>query len=284
MSQIESFHLNNEHLTLSENSSFLSEQTQTISSLTLYTLYSSSTLSSTQSDCSSSTIDSNTYLSETSSSATLSESSVSLNLPSSISFSSNCPNVNPNINDTHCSNYGISSLASFDKDPLLSLLRHSSMGKYDGLSLRNSSFKIEDTKLKSLNLVGENNHSLLSNDEYVNLINDLINLKADLTKFRADLLLNELKIELAGLVEKIRIDLAEEFLGKFAKIEQGHSILSAKIKKLEIFLENEATYNNISCTPSADELTTSYTNDLTVSFLNSFELFIQIYFFVWIIF
>jgi hypothetical protein len=176
-------------------------------------------------------------------------------MPSSISFSSNRATDNPLLDETHTR---LSLLIRDETDSILYRYATTTTAGGKNTSFRNSSFKL-DPGLSALTTMGQH-QSMLSSDEYFNLINDLINLKTDLTKFRSDLLLNELKLELAGLVEKMRAELAREFAAKLSTIEQAHLTLSTRIKSLEAFLKNEATDNSIS------DVTSSSTENLPVSF------------------
>ena len=233
MSQIKNFHLNT--LDISEPSENISVQFNNKTNDTLYsvTLYSSLAFNTTSST------NNTSYLTPDDSN---SSETASLYLPSSISYSSNHPGNRLRIN-------GFDSNISEAKNGVFSFSNASSDGKF-----KNSSFKAGFE-----NITDENQHnvsSMSNNGDYVNLINELINLKADLTKFRADLVLNELKIELNILAERIKTELNEQFMRKFKELDNKYSTLNSRVSLLELALRGETSvadtynYSNINITRS----------------------------------
>lgn len=73
-------------------------------------------------------------------------------------------------------------------------------------------------------------------NEHESFLNDLNNLRNDLHKFQADLLLSELKIELNYLVDKVKNQLYQEFKSKFDQHTYEISILNAKLSSLDFKL------------------------------------------------
>jgi hypothetical protein len=76
------------------------------------------------------------------------------------------------------------------------------------------------------------------NNDYNSLKDELNNLRLNLTKFCTDLLLNELKIELNYLVEKIKNDLDQSMKSKLSQLIYEQSILNAKMATIECKLLN----------------------------------------------
>ena len=76
------------------------------------------------------------------------------------------------------------------------------------------------------------------NNDYNLLKDELNNLRLNLTKFCTDLLLNELKIELNYLVEKIKNDLDQSMKSKLSQLIYEQSILNAKMATIECKLLN----------------------------------------------
>jgi len=87
------------------------------------------------------------------------------------------------------------------------------------------------------NSTNTNDYNYINND-YNLLREELNNLRLNLTKFCTDLLLNELKIELNYLVEKIKDDLDQNIKTKLSHLIYEQSILNAKMAAIECKLLN----------------------------------------------
>lgn len=97
----------------------------------------------------------------------------------------------------------------------------------------NATFKSDQTN-SSTNMKDYN----YINNDYNLLKDELNNLRLNLTKFCTDLLLNELKIELNYLVEKIKNDLDQSMKSKLSQLIYEQSILNAKMATIECKLLN----------------------------------------------
>ena len=126
----------------------------------------------------------------------------------------------------------------------------------------------EDATFSFVNL--ENNCSTLLNEQETNKINmktefvqndydqlknELNHLRSNLTKFCADLLLNELKLEMKYLVEKIKVDLEQNMKANLNQLIYEQAILNAKLATLECKILNSQTL-------------LSQTDDQTTTFLH----------------
>ena len=81
------------------------------------------------------------------------------------------------------------------------------------------------------------NYTHISSDYNV-MKEELNDLRSNLTKFCADLLLNELKIELNYLVEKVKNDLDQSIRAKLNQLIYEQTILTAKLASIECKLLN----------------------------------------------
>ncbi len=106
-------------------------------------------------------------------------------------------------------------------------------------TLVNEEQKFQGAKTKNLdhNTTKSNDYNYINND-YNMLKEELNNLRLNLTKFCTDLLLNELKIELNYLVEKIKDDLDINIKAKISQLLYEQSILNAKMAAVECKLLN----------------------------------------------
>ena len=71
------------------------------------------------------------------------------------------------------------------------------------------------------------------------LFKEIHNLRNDFAKFQSTLLLNELKIELNYLVDKLKIDFNNHLSEKFNKIDYEISLLNAKIASVDFKLASQ---------------------------------------------
>jgi hypothetical protein len=103
-------------------------------------------------------------------------------------------------------------------------------------SITESSWSNEDQTQK--NSTSNQTNELYTQYDYDLLKTELNILRSDLSKFRADILLNELRLELSYLADKIRNELTNEFMSRFNKLAYEQSVLNARLAAIECKLNN----------------------------------------------
>lgn len=140
------------------------------------------------------------------------------------------------------SQYLPSSISFHSSSMMLGLVTSASQSLDRSLSLNNST----NTHLKlnsssTLDESASNSRTLISDEDCVNLINDLVSLRAELTKFKSDWFMNHLRLELSNLVEKFKSDLNDQFLARLEKLESEQCIIKEKLKSIEEKMKDDLT-------------------------------------------
>lgn len=104
-------------------------------------------------------------------------------------------------------------------------------------SITESSWSNED-QTRTKNSASYQTNELYTQYDYDLLKTELNILRSDLSKFRADILLSELKLELSYLADKIRNELSNEFISRFNKLAYEQSVLNARLAAIECKLNN----------------------------------------------
>ena len=69
--------------------------------------------------------------------------------------------------------------------------------------------------------------------DYQTLIEELQHLKTNMTKFKSDLVMNEIKIEFNHLVKNLRSELNNEIQSRFNSLAYEQSVISAKLASIQ---------------------------------------------------